>query len=532
MWFRIGMILLFLTPWIGIHPAWALPEGYSPEGYSKENPVLVSQNWRKKGRKRRTVILNQSRLNRALELIKNQDYLEGTKALFTISQKNVFPSRRTEIRFVLSKALMELKLYHAASFQLLSVIQTGDKKYIYKSLNNLSKIATIIGDSKLLQFAIDKGGERKMTGEYRNAFYYQYGRYQLQQGNHTSARMYLKKVSRRSSVYAKARYHLALSYAEQNENRRAIRAFDDILSQMRSVTDPLRVSALLGKARVYYQAQQWNLSTQFYRQIPKDSPFWHDMLIENSWALLRAGRFRSAMNGFQTLHSGYYQNHYQPESFLLRSIIYMYICKYDEMNKLLDLFNYVYSPIKKWVNQSVHSASTSNYYNNVIRATKTHRSSSSAFPRAIALRIYRASDFQTLHQYLNHLKKEKNIISGFPRSWRQSKIGQYAFNTVQKQIQNAVVKLNSTTRTHLLSVRKELSNLFNQEKYLRYESLRGKREMLKKRISTKSLGNLQIIESTSRDYFVQNGFEFWPFTKEYWLDELGNYHYVGLHSCR
>ena len=56
--------------------------------------------------------------------------------------------------------------------------------------------------------------------------------------------------------------------------------------------------------------------------------------------------------------------------------------------------------------------------------------------------------------------------------------------------------------------------------------------MLKKKITSKHLGSVQIIEGTSRDFFVQNGFEFYPFQGEYWLDELGNYHYVGTQSCR
>ena len=85
---------------------------------------------------------------------------------------------------------------------------------------------------------------------------------------------------------------------------------------------------------------------------------------------------------------------------------------------------------------------------------------------------------------------------------------------------------------HLVFFQKELQNFVNQEKYLRYESLRGKRELLKKKITSKHLGNVQIIEGTSRDFFVQNGFEFYPFQGEYWLDELGNYHYVGTQSCR
>ena len=41
----------------------------------------------------------------------------------------------------------------------------------------------------------------------------------------------------------------------------------------------------------------------------------------------------------------------------------------------------------------------------------------------------------------------------------------------------------------------------------------------------------QVDEDNQRDFYIQNGYEYWPFRGEYWLDELGNYHYVGTQSC-
>ena len=54
---------------------------------------------------------------------------------------------------------------------------------------------------------------------------------------------------------------------------------------------------------------------------------------------------------------------------------------------------------------------------------------------------------------------------------------------------------------------------------------------MKKKISEKDLPAEQIDEKSDRDYYIQNGFEYWPFRGEYWLDELGNYHYVGTQAC-
>ena len=42
---------------------------------------------------------------------------------------------------------------------------------------------------------------------------------------------------------------------------------------------------------------------------------------------------------------------------------------------------------------------------------------------------------------------------------------------------------------------------------------------------------IQVDEKADRKFYIQNGFEFWPFQGEYWLDELGNYHYLGVSAC-
>ena len=41
----------------------------------------------------------------------------------------------------------------------------------------------------------------------------------------------------------------------------------------------------------------------------------------------------------------------------------------------------------------------------------------------------------------------------------------------------------------------------------------------------------KIDDDDDRDFYIQNGFHYWPFKGEYWLDELGNYHFLGVQSC-
>ena len=146
----------------------ALPE--APFGYLAQRTVTSSA--RKKSVRRRRSMMAYIELGDALNLIKKGNYLEGTKKLFISSQNPKLKNRKMEIRFILGKTFLELGLLHAASFQFISVIDIGNSKYVRRSLEHLSQIATRLGDDKLLQFAIRRDGARKVKGEHRNSLYY------------------------------------------------------------------------------------------------------------------------------------------------------------------------------------------------------------------------------------------------------------------------------------------------------------------------------------------------------------------------
>ena len=322
-------------------------------------------------------------------------------------------------------------------------------------------------------------------------------------------------------------------HAELNQVRQAVRIFNKLENRRTGVTDNFRVSALMGKARSYYQGKQWSKSATAYQQVPKDSPFWHDTLLEKSWALLRGGRLRSALSNFQTLHSEYYKDYYQPESLLLRALIYLYICKYYEMEKVLDLFNRIYRPVYNRVSNLISTkTSLKAYYQSLaLSLGGQSRGLLVRYPLPVARRIVREGDFSTVHHYINKLKEERDRVAELPYSWRRSMLGKYSSKLIRKRLVNAQQKAGRQALNHLRIIKRELKDFFTQEQYLRYEMLRSKRGFLKKKIAQRNTGQSSV-EDFDRSFYIQNGYEYWPFQGEYWLDELGNYHYTGMDSCK
>jgi len=335
-----------------------------------------------------------------------------------------------------------------------------------------------------------------------------------------------------SPYFYKALYQLGLVYAELNQIDKSVRIFNKLESRRFGVTDKFRIAALMGKARVYYQGGKWDEAIDAYQLIPKDSPFWHDTLLEKSWALLRQGRGRSALSNFQTLHSSYYENYYQPESLILRGIIYLYICRYYEMEKVLDLFQRVYRPTYQQVKDIISNRySSKDYYQSLVLTSAGNTKSGIKYPNVVVRRILREGDFANIHHYINRLKEERDLIYSLPNSWRRSMIGRYSTKLVSRRLANAQKSAGKKVVAHLKIIQNELDNFFTQEQYLRYEMLRSKRGYLKQKIADKT-GSGVSIEDFDRSFYIQNGYEYWPFQGEYWLDELGNYHYVGRGLCQ
>jgi TolA-binding protein len=398
-----------------------------------------------------------------------------------------------------------------------------------------------LGDDTLLNYAISRISIDEFPSAHKDMVYYRIGEFQLRNQQYEQAAKTFAHVQPASTYYPKTKYLEGLAWSEAKNPAQAVRAFDE-LADVRSsapVTDIDRVSAVMGKARALYQKKDWDGAIDSYRDVPRDSELWHDTLFESSWAMLRSGKFRSALSNFQSLHSTYYEDTYNPESLLLRSIVYLYICKYDEMEKVLNLFAKLYKPVYRDVdNLLAQNTDPIDYYNPVIRAMHDYHVNGDdinkkayKLPFVVIRKINKEADFQNSYAYIKNLLSEQKRINGAPASWRNSNLGKYALRVLQTRLQKAKQRTGLQIKAHLEAVREELVDLFEQEGFIRYEMINGKKEGLKKRLAGKDLPKGQIDEENHRDYYVQNGWEYWPFRGEYWLDELGNYHYVGTQSC-
>lgn len=472
-------------------------------------------------------------IGKVMKLVNEREYEQASIKLYSLLRSSRMKARdKIRVRYVLGLVFYEMGFYQSAAFQFIKVIRSGDKFYIKKALEHLSLSGDELGDDALLNYALMKIKVRDFPREQKDMLYFRIGEHYMSAGSSAKAISYFSKVRQDYPKFHKAKYLQGLAYTEIGKTRRALRAFDDILSHVGS-EDPVnssRVAALIGKARVYYQRKQWDRALSFYRQVPRDTLLWHDALYESSWAFLRLGKLRSALSNFQSLHSPFYENFYQPESLILRAIVYLYICQYDEIEKVLTLFEKEYKPIQGQMYRYLKQKNYRKSYNEV-SSYLTEGVLLGGLGVKIINKIRYETYFIKMHSYITKLLKEREAMLGSSASWRSSRIGIASLRAVNTRIRNAQRTVGRWIHGYVEELAGKLRSYFEQGSIVRFEMISGKKETLKQELLVKGKDATSIDHEKERDFYIQNGFEYWPYQGEAWLDELGNYQYLGVSSC-
>jgi hypothetical protein len=470
-------------------------------------------------------------MSEALNFVRNGQCDKAAPLLFSLSRKSEYSKDRIQIKYILGQCLLDLKLPQVAAFQFVDIIKSGNSKYSRQAIEKLSIAADQLGDDTLLNYAISKVQVDDFPQQNRDIIFFRLGEIKLKNGQFQQAQQLFAKVSSGSRFFYQSKYLRGLSFLEANQTDNALQVFQDLKDTRAdaSVVDVNKVATQMAIARTLYQAQKWDESVEAYRQIPRDSEYWHDALFESSWAMMRGAKFRSSLSNFHSLHSAYYEEYYLPESLILRSIVYLYICKYDEMDKVLNLFEKSYGTLRNQLGQFMNlNSADPNAYFSEIEKLSNNKKEKLKLPYSVARKIYKEGDVKRALGYLRALAAEKNRLDSMG-SFNKTPLGIYSQKLILNRGKNAKIAIGEMVRNHIIAIRADLKDLYEQVSFIRYEMINGQKEFLKKKIAGKIIEKVD--EQMDREFYVRNGYEYWPFEGEYWLDEIGNYQYLGKQSC-
>lgn len=475
-------------------------------------------------------------LAKALQMVRSGQLEEGAALLYNLSRRSDLAGHQMQMKYILGNTLMQMKLNQVAAFQFVDVIKNGKSDYVKSAIEQLSIVADELGDDTLLNYAASKVRIDEFPNDKKDLITFRLAEVKLRTKQYNDAIALFGKIASSSRYYWSAQYKKGLAFAESSRPNEAAKVFQNIVNSRtnESATDNVKAIATMGMARAYYQAKDWDRAIEAYRSVPRDHELWHDSLFESSWALLMAGKLRSTLSQFQSLHSPFYLDSYNPESLILRGIVYLYICQYDEMEKTLDLFETTYGPVRQKMGDFISKTKDPlSYYAELERGWYARRgrvvNAKLTLPKNVVYKVLDESDVRRSFGYLTRLNEEKNRLDKM-KIVNNNALGSMAKKILINRAKNAKLLMGEMMKNHMTNMRTALADFYEQESFLKYEMINGKKETLRKKIAGKDLPS-SIDEKNDRSFYAQNGYEYWPFQGEYWLDEIGNYQYLGRSSC-
>lgn len=477
-----------------------------------------------------------TQVDKIVSMIKSGNSLDASKRLLDLLNRNQIPSARPHLKYLFGLSLMEQNLNQVAAFQFVDVVRSADAKWTKPAIEKLLIVTDKLGDETLLNFALQRVEISQIPASSRELLYYRLAEVKHKFGSQAEAIKLYKQVSSKSRFYYNALYNMGLAQAELEQTDEALQSFKKLLASRSKAkaNDTNKVNAIMGIARTYYQKKDWAKAIEVYSKVPRDHSLWHAALFEKTWAMLRSARFRSTLSNFQSLHSSYYTDSYVPETLLLRSIVYLYICQYDEMEKVLSLFEKQYGPALTKVTNFLQKTDNSEYFvqlYNAIQIKAGDKKKQLEIPFNVMKYISSEGDVRRSYAYLRKISEEKSTIDEND-SIKSSNVGSYATRILNNRIAGTKNSIGKMVKKHLADVKTELGDLSEQAGFVRYEMLNGRKEHLRRKMDGKNIKvELAKDEKQDREFYIKNGYEYYPFQGEYWLDEIGNYHYLGKQSC-
>lgn len=479
-------------------------------------------------------------LERARSLNSEGQYTEASKLLHSLSENARYRKEQAKIAYETARSFEALGLKQSAVFQLIKAVRYGKSSVQSVSLEKLSILAFEVGDDVGLNYALSKINIRKFPKAQKPVLYFRFGEAYLGVNRFKKAIKAFSKIPKGHYLYSKARYLMGLAYSESGQLRKSYSAFTVSANDRaeEGVVDDERVAALMGRARVLYHLRRWESSLEAYRMIPRDSKYFHDMMFESAWAHLRAGKFRSAVSNFQSLHSEYYADYFYPEAALLRAIVYLYICKVDEVNKIVDYYENTYEKMSKQLDSYLKSnKSIRRDVKEFLRLLidlenpKSIKKDSYAIPYVILRHLNRNSKVRSKSDYYTNIEAEIRNIDAI-EGWSGSTVGAVAKNSLKVRKKASLKRLGRALREELIKTQRELIGFGDQKELVKFELISSEKEQARKKLEGRDdFSEEGGSTKASRFTFTKNGYEYWPFQGEYWLDEIGNYHYLGASRC-
>jgi hypothetical protein len=252
--------------------------------------------------------------------------------------------------------------------------------------------------------------------------------------------------------------------------------------------------------------------------------------------MLKQKGYSKALGNIHTLQAPFFENYIKPESvaeaLTVKATIYFYNCLYDRAEEAINEFNAVYPTLVGELKKLLTSTADNSALFEV--AVKI-RGSVSGLPEQTeraARGVLGDLSLVKRFQYVEQLDRQLDLHEKAEAGWKSTNIAQAVFADLTLQRSLAVNEAGDLARRRMIRLTRELDQLNKRVIKIEYEIIQGERGNVEEEIGKEAQLDRAAIKRRAEEIRVDDEHIVWPFTGEYWRDELGYYRVKVANKCQ
>lgn len=408
-------------------------------------------------------------------------------------------------------------------------------------------------------------------------------KYYLEQGQLGEVEASLQEIGLKSKYYNESLLISGLSSYRQAKIDPAAQALSEVL-QKTSKDSPIRTVAAITLARIYFQKGKYKEAFNAYLEVDKAHPLWLQAMVEQAWTQILLKDYEGAAGNMFSLHTDFFKNAYNPESYVVRTVGYLNLCQFGDGMSVLNNLGHRYAPMVGKLEKFYSSNKDPKPYYELIRGwfKNSDLKEIEGVPRSFIAQMARNPSFVVIQKQINNyedevtafnnvtlklvqrekdlLKKQTEATSELAKiqakmheskekagslksdeAYQQKRIAsyKYQFQTVNKARNNvkevrekAIVRIDKekagfrekaaqAIKKEYVAKLSELKHLLDQNELLQYEIYSGAGEHIRYQASGGNTPNRETAsEAPQRE---KDKISKWNFNGEIWEDEIGHF---------
>jgi tetratricopeptide (TPR) repeat protein len=478
---------------------------------------------------------------------RNDFYMASIEYNKAIEDQSSDELSRQTAEFKMGKTLYKLHFYSAAISYFDRIVQKGAAHPHYnETLQWLAALTRDVPDSAGVLEKIGKYDraelENPQLSAVRDELYFLLGKFNYQKNKFKEAVELFNMVNPTSPFYVQAKLFEGATHVREFSAQPAVEAFKQVLRVAEESSDPkvrpFQDLANLSLARVFYSTGQFVLATKYFDRVSPDSYDWPNSLFESSWAnfMLKQAGYSKALGNIHTLRAPFFEYFIKPESaaeaLTVKATIYFYNCLFDRASDAMTEFDEAVPDIKKGLDELLKKTQGDNtqFFDSAVKI-RMGRSGLKPVVERAARAVLTDRSLAKRFEYVRELDKELTQHDKADAAWRNTAVANAIFSDIGVNRALMVNEAGEMARKRIERLVSELSALITRVIKIKFEILEGEKKQEEDDLKAEQMHDRNRRAKDMVTINVDDEHQFWPFTGEYWRDELGYYRYKLQNKC-